>query len=120
MDRYSVEWRCNVRDWILIDGAVEDSVERFGLRTKDWGKWGGVKERLACETKTIVEQAGTRFAFPSRSLYLGNAGNLLEIFASKRILEQAADPTRQRAELAGAHRGQRGRMPAFRSQCQTR
>ncbi len=56
-------------------------VDRFGdssidlmlycfTRTTNWGEWLAIKERLALEIKRIVEEAGTGFAFPSRSLYI--------------------------------------------------
>jgi len=38
--------------------------------TTQWTEWLEIKERLAYEVKRIVEEAGTAFAFPSRSLYL--------------------------------------------------
>jgi MscS family membrane protein len=39
-------------------------------KTTDWGKWLELKEELAFKIKTIVEEAGTDFAFPSQSIYL--------------------------------------------------
>ena len=43
-------------------------------RTTDWGEWLEIKERLAYHIKTVVEEAGSDFAFPSKSLYLENVG----------------------------------------------
>lgn len=39
-------------------------------RTTNWLEWLEIKERLLITIKQIVEDAGTGFAFPSRSLYL--------------------------------------------------
>lgn len=39
-------------------------------RTTDWLEWMAIKEKLLLEIKRIVEDAGTGFAFPSRSLYI--------------------------------------------------
>lgn len=39
-------------------------------RTTNWLEWLEIKERLLIAIKQIVEDAGTGFAFPSRSLYL--------------------------------------------------
>lgn len=39
-------------------------------KTTNWGEWLRLKEELAFEIKTIVEAAGTDFAFPSTSIYL--------------------------------------------------
>lgn len=39
-------------------------------RTTNWLAWMEVKEDLVLKVKEIVEEAGTDFAFPSRSLYI--------------------------------------------------
>ncbi len=39
-------------------------------RTTKWGEWMQVKEDLLYHLKTLVEDAGTGFAFPSSSLYV--------------------------------------------------
>lgn len=39
-------------------------------RTTNWLEWLAIKEKLLLEIKKIVEDAGTGFAFPSRSLYI--------------------------------------------------
>lgn len=39
-------------------------------RTTNWGEWLRLKEELAFTIKTIVEEAGSGFAFPSTSVYL--------------------------------------------------
>tara|TARA_Y100001001_G_C7996097_1_gene304677 strand:- start:456 stop:1649 length:1194 start_codon:yes stop_codon:yes gene_type:complete len=40
-------------------------------KTKIWGEWLAIKEKLAFKVKDIVEnEAGTGFAFPSRTIYV--------------------------------------------------
>ena len=39
-------------------------------RTTVWAEWMRIKEELALHAKQLVEEAGTGFAFPSRSVYL--------------------------------------------------
>tara|TARA_R110002072_G_scaffold80132_2_gene184295 strand:+ start:1415 stop:2578 length:1164 start_codon:yes stop_codon:yes gene_type:complete len=45
-------------------------------RTTNWGEWLALKEELAFTIKTIVEEAGTDFAFPSSSIYLEQGAEL--------------------------------------------
>ncbi|WP_417468878.1 mechanosensitive ion channel family protein [Maricaulis sp.] len=45
-------------------------------RTTNWGEWLRLKEELAFTIKTIVEEAGTDFAFPSSSIYLEQGAEL--------------------------------------------
>lgn len=45
-------------------------------KTTNWGEWLRLKEDLAFQIKTIVEEAGTDFAFPSQSVYLENGAEL--------------------------------------------
>lgn len=46
--------------------------------TTDWLEWLAVKERLLLQIKRIVEETGTDFAFPSRSLYVEAIGEDVE------------------------------------------
>lgn len=46
--------------------------------TTDWLEWLAVKERLLLQIKRIVEETGTDFAFPSRSLYIEALGEDVE------------------------------------------
>lgn len=39
-------------------------------KTTVWGEWLAVKEQLPYKIKQIVTEAGTSFAFPSRSIYV--------------------------------------------------
>jgi MscS family membrane protein len=51
------------------DSSIDIMVYCF-TRTTVWGEWLEIKEDLACRIKEIVEEAGSGFALPSRSLYL--------------------------------------------------
>ena len=48
--------------------------------TTSWGEWLAIKERLAYRIMAIVEDAGSGFAFPSRSLYIETGGDAPEVF----------------------------------------
>ncbi|MFC3053188.1 mechanosensitive ion channel family protein [Kordiimonas pumila] len=48
-------------------------------KTTSWLEWLAIKEKLLLHIKTVVEEAGTGFAFPSRSLYIEALGENLEI-----------------------------------------
>jgi MscS family membrane protein len=50
------------------DSAVNVMVYCF-TNTTTWGEWLAIKEKLAFFVKKTVEESGTSFAFPSRSLY---------------------------------------------------
>jgi MscS family membrane protein len=51
------------------DSSIDIMLYCF-TKTTVWAEWLQVKEALAYRVKEIVEEAGTAFAFPSRSLYL--------------------------------------------------
>lgn len=51
------------------DSSIDLMIYCF-TRTTDWGEWLKIKEALSFTIKDIVEQAGSGFAFPSRSLYI--------------------------------------------------
>ncbi|TYT73128.1 mechanosensitive ion channel family protein [Desulfobotulus mexicanus] len=53
------------------DSSIDIMVYCF-TRTTAWGEWLAAKEGLALSIKAIVEEEGTSFAFPSRSLYVEN------------------------------------------------
>ena len=68
--------------FVRIDRFSDSSIDVLlycFTRTTDWLDWLAIKEKLLLEIKAIVEQAGTGFAFPSRSLYLEAIGDDLEI-----------------------------------------
>ena len=61
------------------DSSIDIMVYCFTVTTS-WGEWLAIKERLAYRIKAIVEDAGSDFAFPSRSLYIEAGGDTPEIF----------------------------------------
>jgi MscS family membrane protein len=72
------------------DSSIDIMVYCF-TRTIVWGEWLEIKERLAYRIKEIVEEAGTSFAFPSRSLYLETVpGPAAEVFQPPVAKDKAA------------------------------
>lgn len=68
--------------FVRIDRFSDSSIDILlycFTHTTDWLDWLAIKERLLLEIKSIVEEAGTGFAFPSRSLYLEALGDDLEV-----------------------------------------
>ena len=61
------------------DSSIDIMVYCFTVTTS-WGEWLAIKERLAYRIKAIVEEAGSDFAFPSRTLYVESGGDAPEIF----------------------------------------
>ncbi|NVJ70602.1 MAG: mechanosensitive ion channel family protein [Alphaproteobacteria bacterium] len=53
-----------------FSGSSIDILLYAFTRTTNWLEWLAIKEKLLLEIKRIVEEAGTGFAFPSRSLYI--------------------------------------------------
>ncbi len=51
------------------DSSIDIMVYCF-TKTIVWGEWLEIKEKLAYKIKSIVEEAGTGFAFPSQSVYV--------------------------------------------------
>ncbi len=78
------------------DSAIDIMLYCF-TRTTDWGEWLAIKERLALAIKRIVEEAGTSFAFPSRSLYLESWPAGVEPFPlpERHAAETAAETARE-------------------------
>lgn len=73
----------DVATFVRIDSFNDSSIDILlycFTHTTVWGEWLEIKERLAYRIKEIVEAAGTGFAFPSRSLYLENTGEVAEVF----------------------------------------
>ena len=59
--------------FVRIDRFSDSSIDLLiycFTKTVKWGEWLSIKEALLYRIKEIVEQAGTGFAFPSRSLYV--------------------------------------------------
>lgn len=72
-----------VSTFVRIDGFSDSSIDILlycFTNTTVWGEWLEIKERLAYEIKNIVLEAGTGFAFPSRSLYLESLPDAPEVF----------------------------------------
>lgn len=68
--------------FVHIDRFSDSSIDILlycFTRTTDWLEWLAIKEKLLLEIKTIVESAGTGFAFPSRTLYLEAIGDDLDV-----------------------------------------
>ena len=63
----------------LSDSSIDIMVYCFTVTTS-WGEWLAIKERLAYRIMAIVEDAGSGFAFPSRSLYIETGGDAPEVF----------------------------------------
>lgn len=62
-----------VSTFVRVDKFNDSSIDIMlycFTRTTKWGEWLAIKETLALEIKKIVEDAGTGFAFPSRSIYV--------------------------------------------------
>lgn len=74
----------DVSTFVRIDSFNDSSIDILlycFTKTTNWGEWLEIKETLACKIKEIVEDAGTGFAFPSRSLYLESiSGDAAEAF----------------------------------------
>lgn len=72
-----------VPTFVRIDSFNDSSIDILiycFTNTTVWGDWLEIKERLAYAIKGIVEDAGTSFAFPSRSLYLETLPDAPEVF----------------------------------------
>lgn len=68
--------------FVRIDRFSDSSIDILlycFTRTTDWLEWLAVKEQLLLAIKRIVEDAGTGFAFPSRSLYLEAIGDTFDV-----------------------------------------
>lgn len=72
-----------VSTFVRIDAFSDSSIDILVYCFTNsivWGDWLEIKERLAYEVKRIVTDAGTSFAFPSRSLYLETLPDAPEVF----------------------------------------
>jgi MscS family membrane protein len=66
-----------VSTFVHIDSFNESSIDLMiycFTKTTDWGKWLEIKEDFVCAVKDIVAEAGTDFAFPSRTIYVEQTG----------------------------------------------
>jgi MscS family membrane protein len=67
------------------------------IETTDYHEYTGVVEELNLAIMGIVEEAGTSFAFPSQTVYLGRDGGLDEEAATRAASE--VDQRRESGEL---------------------
>ena len=73
LDTPDFESPSKVSTFVRIDRFSDSSIDIMlycFTKTTNWGEWLRVKEDLSYRIKEIVDDAGTSFAFPSRSLYL--------------------------------------------------
>ncbi|MCB2187592.1 MAG: mechanosensitive ion channel family protein [Deltaproteobacteria bacterium] len=59
--------------FVRVEGFSDSSIDLLVYAfttTKEWGEFLVARETLALQVKRIVEDAGSSFAFPSRSLYV--------------------------------------------------
>ena len=59
--------------FVRVDAFAASSIDFLiytFTKTTNWGEWLALKEAFALEIKRIVEDAGTSFAFPSRTIYI--------------------------------------------------
>lgn len=74
----------DVATFVRIDSFKDSSIDIMlycFTVTTDWGTWLRIKEDLAYQVKSVVEGAGSGFAFPSQSLYVESLpGDAPEIF----------------------------------------
>lgn len=72
-----------VSTFVRIDSFNDSSIDIMlycFTKTTKWGEWLAVKEELAYNIKDIVENEGSSFAFPSRTLYHDFVGDVPENF----------------------------------------
>ena len=84
-----------VSTFVRIDAFSDSSIDILlycFTRSTVWGEWLEIKERLAYEIKQIVEDSGSSFAFPSRSLYLETLPDAPEVFPYSRPPAPVAPP----------------------------
>jgi len=82
-----------VATFVRIDSFNASSIDIMlycFTKTTDWGEWLVIKETLAYQIKTIVEGAGSDFAFPSTSIYLESSDEGLEIFEPPKAKKKKA------------------------------
>lgn len=89
------------------DSSIDIMVYAFA-NTREWAKWIATKERLMFRIMEIVEEAGTGFAFPSRSLYMETKAATPEESAPKRVAAalaagDSAAPAMDSLATAGIH-----------------
>lgn len=76
-----------------FSGSSIDILLYCFTRTTNWLEWLEIKEKLLLEIKRIVENAGTGFAFPSRSLYLEALPGDMEIAPVHKAVSETTGKT---------------------------
>lgn len=73
LENEAFESPAKISTFVRVDSFSSSSIDILiycFTKTKVWGEWLAIKEAFLYHIKEIVEQAGTSFAFPSRSLYV--------------------------------------------------
>ncbi|PHZ85689.1 mechanosensitive ion channel family protein [Paremcibacter congregatus] len=79
-----------VPTFVRVDSFNDSSIDLMlycFTKTTNWGEWLEIKEKLALEIKTVVEDAGSSFAFPSQSVYLESMPDSPENFPLPQKIE---------------------------------
>lgn len=83
-------------------GSSSLDIELFAyVITEDWAEFLGIREDILLRVMDIVEQAGTAFAFPSQTLYLGRDRGPDE--SKTRTAEASVQEWRDKAVLPFPH-----------------
>lgn len=69
--------------------SLDISIRVYAM-TREWNDYYAIKEDVLLRIKDIVEQAGTGFAFPSQTVYLGRDDGLATDLGEKAMSEVAA------------------------------
>ena len=70
----------NASTFVVVDKFNSSSIDILlycFTKTTQWGAWLTIKEQLAKDIKELVEENGTGFAFPSQSIYIEKAGDIM-------------------------------------------
>jgi MscS family membrane protein len=97
-----------VSTFMRVDSFNASSIDFFlycFTTTTNWGEWLRIKEDLAFEIKRIVEEAGTSFAFPSTTVYLGDGA---EDFIPPKVRKHSPDPALDARQDRSIARGESG------------
>ena len=69
---------CRIRFIGYGSSSLDIQIRVYAL-TRNWNEFFAIQEDVMLRVGEIVEEAGTSFAFPSRTLYLGRDGGLDEV-----------------------------------------
>lgn len=94
LERHPKVWRESYRVRMAAFGASSVDIGILSwIDTTDYNEYTAVVEELNLEIMRVVEEAGTSFAFPSQTLYLGRDGGI-----DDRLAEAAAEEVKARRE----------------------